>query len=232
MESSYRYPGQELELFREAHRWKKYFAAKIKPFIGKNVLEAGAGLGTTTSYLNDGRAQRWTMLEPDEQMFEQLQHSRSSFQNNVVILKGTVSEVPGQYDTILYIDVLEHIEQDREEMSQAAGRLQKGGHLVVLSPAFNFLYSEFDKAIGHFKRYRKNDLQQLAPAELKLICCRYLDSLGFAASAMNKWVLHQSYPTKKQIHLWDRNMIPISRLIDPLFFYSFGKTILAVWQKQ
>jgi ubiquinone/menaquinone biosynthesis C-methylase UbiE len=231
MDKHYQYEGNELELFREAVNWKQYFARKIKPYIGSTVLEVGAGIGATTSILNDGTATSWTMLEPDERMFHQLQSKSHHLPKNVILNHGTITDASQQYDTILYIDVLEHIKNDRQELEAAAASLNPGGFLVVLSPAFNFLYSEFDKAIGHHRRYTKRELVKLRPSNTALVYSKYLDTAGFLASAMNKIILHQAYPTKKQVKFWDKMLIPLSRITDPLFLYSFGKTILVAWQK-
>jgi len=58
-----------------------------------------------------------------------------------------------------------------------------------------------------------------------------MDSMGFFASLVNKLLLKQSYPTHKQVQWWDKRLIPVSKITDRIFFYSFGKSILAVWKK-
>jgi 16S rRNA A1518/A1519 N6-dimethyltransferase RsmA/KsgA/DIM1 with predicted DNA glycosylase/AP lyase activity len=68
MSEPFKYPGDELVLFQHATHWKKYFSGQIKRYIKGNVLEVGAGIGSTTLLLNDGSANQWLMLEPDEKM--------------------------------------------------------------------------------------------------------------------------------------------------------------------
>jgi hypothetical protein len=65
-----------------------------------------------------------------------------------------------------------------------------------------------------------------------LVSLRLLDSIGILASMVNRFALKQDMPNISQILLWDRTMVPVSRLIDPLFFYRFGKSILAVWSRR
>ena len=65
-----------------------------------------------------------------------------------------------KYDTIIYLDVLEHIEHDQKEFLNAFSNLNDGGHLIVSVPAYNFLYSKFDKDFGHYKRYNKADFKK------------------------------------------------------------------------
>ncbi|HEU4470626.1 MAG TPA: class I SAM-dependent methyltransferase [Flavisolibacter sp.] len=236
MDENYAYPGQELELFEGARNWKRYLGSRLNPFIGKQVLEVGAGIGETTVHLLHEGVEQWTCLEPDETLLATLQKKKADgyLPSRCHVIGGNIRHLsPGeQFDTILYIDVLEHIEKDKEELEAATKLLCTGGRLIVLSPAFNFLYSEFDRAIGHYRRYRKKELAALRPPGLSREMLIYLDSMGFFASVMNKLLLHQAYPTKAQIGLWDRRLIPLSRLTDRLFFHGFGKSILAVWKKQ
>lgn len=228
----YVYPGQELEIFENASRWKAYFESRISPYIQGNVLEVGAGIGSTAKVLNKGTASSWTLLEPDEILFKKLRASLPSLPPNSILQKGGISDANGEFNTILYIDVLEHIEYDKQELENASGKLSKDGYLIVLSPAFQYLFNEFDKAIGHFRRYNKSMIKKIGPQDLSILSLNYLDSLGYFASLMNSIMLKQSYPTKKQVEIWDKKMIPISRFIDPLIGYSFGKSIIAVWKKQ
>jgi hypothetical protein len=232
MNKPYQYPGEELTFFEGAITWKKYLTKKIQPFIQGSVLEVGAGIGGTAKILNDGSAKSWIMLEPDEEMYKRLLKDKYSFPTNTSIINGVITNLDQRFETILYIDVLEHIEDDTAELLTASAHLNDNGHLIVLSPAFNFLYSKFDKEIGHYKRYKKEDLKKITPAALKLISIQYLDSCGFFASMANKFFLRQSYPSRKQLHFWDKYLIRISKITDPLFLYSFGKSILAIWEKQ
>ena len=127
--------------------------------------------------------------------------------------------------------MLEHIEADTEEMSKAADLLNPGGHIIVLSPAFQFLYNPFDKAIGHHRRYNKRMIRKITPATLQIVSNKYYDSVGYFAALMNKLLLRQKYPTIKQVLFWDRWMVPISKITDKLFFHCFGKAIIVVWRK-
>ena len=233
MSASFKYPGEELVLFQQATHWKKYFSRQIKPYIKGNVLEVGAGIGSTTLLLNDGSPGPWLMLEPDAQLSAQL---KSKIETNLLpancrLQTGTLDELSSSFDTIIYIDVLEHIEKDGEEMKKAARLLRAGGHMVVLSPAFQFLYSPFDKAIGHYRRYNRKKLRNITPDGLQLISNRYYDTVGFFAAFINKLFLRQKYPTLYQVKFWDNWMIPVSRISDKLLLHSFGKTIITVWKK-
>jgi hypothetical protein len=146
---------------------------------------------------------------------------------------GTTQDVNprSRFDTILYIDVLEHIEDDRGEMARAAKLLAPRGTLIVLSPAFQQLFSEFDRSVGHYRRYTRASLAAVMPASLRKVRMRYLDCVGFMASVANRAMLRQAMPTRRQIAVWDRLMIPASRVLDPLLAHSFGRSILAVYER-
>ncbi len=233
MTDSFKYEGDELVLFQHAKHWKKYFSEQIKPYIKGNVLEVGAGLGATTLLLNDGSAAKWLLLEPDKEMCAALKKKieAKELPTNCQLLFGTVDQTTSTFDTIIYIDVLEHIEKDAEEMKKAAALLNAGGHIIVLSPAFQFLYNPFDKVIGHHRRYNKKMIRNITRVELQLLSSRYYDSVGYFAALMNKLFLRKKYPTQKQVLFWDNWMVPVSKVTDQLFFHSFGKSIIAVWKK-
>jgi hypothetical protein len=102
----------------------------------------------------------------------------------------------------------------------------------VLSPAFNFLYSPFDRSIGHHRRYDKGMYRALTPQGCTIEKMTYLDSLGTATSLVNRFILTQSLPTVEQIVFWDRRLIPLTKWLDRLVGYSFGRSLLGIWVKQ
>jgi SAM-dependent methyltransferase len=230
----YTYEGDELELFQRATNWKNYFKGQISEHLVGDVAEVGAGLGATTLHLADGRQKSWLCIEPDPALAEVLRTRVPSQVHGVPIdtFVGTLETLPAErrFDTVVYIDVLEHIDDDRREVVAAAQRLRHGGRLVVLAPAHLWLFSPFDERIGHRRRYTRASLTALNPPGLSLVRAWYLDTVGLSASAANRLVLSQSMPTARQIATWDRLMIPLSRLVDPLLGYRFGKTVVAVWQ--
>ena len=228
------YPGNELDIFKHACNWKEYFSRYIRPYINGHVLEVGAGIGGTTRTLSCSNFKSWTCLEPDPRLVNKLSAFIDSNERytDYKLVTGELSDIDTHvcYDAILYIDVLEHIENDAEELNRAVNLLSTSGTLVILSPSYQCLFSEFDKAIGHFRRYTKQTLTAIVPPELEPVCIRYLDSVGVIASLANRMLLHKSTPSTKQILFWDKFIIPCSRVLDPLIQYSFGKSILGVWK--
>jgi SAM-dependent methyltransferase len=233
--SEFHYVGGELELFAQAVNWKSYFRSRIRPYLSGHVLEVGAGLGGTARLLCDGRQRAWTALEPCRDLLAQFEAwlETNPLPVPVELVEGTTADVIGRrFDTVLYIDVLEHIETDAEEMERAASLLEPGGHLVVLAPAHQWLFTPFDAAIGHFRRYTARSLRALTPEALQLRRLFYLDSVGMLASLANRMMLRQQMPTPKQIRVWDRCLVPVSRWVDPLLRYRLGKSVVGVWHKE
>ncbi len=227
------YIGNELELFKNATNWKKYFCSKITEYIHGDVLEVGAGIGINTNYLiNIDKINSITCIEPDSNLCSQIK--KNHIETNITtskIINGTIENTDKTFDTIIYIDVLEHIEDSNKEIDIITNKLNKGGSLIILVPAFNFLYSEFDKKIGHFRRYDKKLLRQEINEKLKEKKLFYLDSLGFFASLTNKLILKKNTPTIKNIHFWDKKLIPITKLSDKLICNAFGKSLIGIYQK-
>ncbi len=229
------YVGGELELFAQADRWKRYWISRLRPYIRGSALEVGAGIGANTRLLRADREQRWVCLEPDSRLAESLRDTvlPEMAGQEIEVRTGTIESLEEKetFDTILYIDVLEHIEDDRGEVCRAAEHLRRGGHLIVLSPAHAWLFSEFDRSIGHYRRYSGEGLAALTPAGLRLAKCFYLDAVGLFASAANRLFLKQSLPNTGQLRLWDNVMVPCSRLIDPIMRYRFGKSVVCIWER-
>ncbi len=227
------YEGGELTLFHDARCWKQYLRNILAPYICGRVLEVGAGLGGTTAYLMD-LGEVWICLEPDAALAAQIPKTLSGHAaaERVSIHVGTLCDLKEHncFDTILYIDVLEHIKADREEVALAVTRLTDGGRLIVLAPAHKFFFTPFDTQIGHYRRYDKKSLQSIMALTLQCETLHYLDSVGMLASLGNRLFLKRSMPTVMQISVWDRYMVPLSAYLDPLFGYHLGKSILGVWK--
>ncbi len=235
-DSNFSYVGEELNLFSHAVTWKHYWSRQISRYVGARVLEVGAGIGTNTLILASDRQQQWVCLEPDRDLVTNLEAKIRELKSrpaSVQVLAGDTGSLPAEptYDTILYIDVLEHIGPDQEEMERAYKLLAPGGYLVVLSPAHQFLYTIFDEGLGHFRRYSRQTLRAAGPRDRDALRIFYLDSVGFFASLVNRLLLKQKLPTLAQIKFWDRYLVGASLFLDPLLGFHFGKTVIGVWQK-
>lgn len=230
-EADFAYAGNELDLFLHAVNWKTYWSTRVRPYVSGAVLDVGAGLGATFDYLHDA-ASAWTCLEPDATLRQRLARRLSAHPRAPRIVGGTIADLGPElrFDTILYVDVLEHIEHDGAELALAQRHLDPGGSLVVLSPALPILYSRFDARIGHHRRYTLRTLSMAAPSGLKLKSWFFLDGLGVLASLFAR-VAKREAPTPRQIATWDKVLLPVSRMTDTVTSRWFGRSIVAVWIK-
>jgi SAM-dependent methyltransferase len=230
------YQGTELELFARATNWKSYVARRLAPYIRGRVLEVGAGIGANTSSLANPLVTEWVALEPDPRLAAEIGNhwpdTRPLLQREVVT--GTIDTLSdtARFDTILYMDVLEHIEDDRGQAAHAARLLNPGGHLVVLAPAHQYLFSPFDTAVGHFRRYNLKQLRALTPPGCHIELCQLMDSVGLLASLANRMMLRRTIPTARQIMFWDGFMVRASRVLDTITGYRIGKSALMVWRAE
>jgi len=134
------YIGNELHLFQHASNWKKYYARNLNPFIKGDVLEVGAGIGSTTNYLNDGSQRSWLCLEPDSDLFKELEAKTENKElpARCTCIKGIVSDLKTdqKFDTILYIDVIEHIEDDHKNnfIKEISLLLKNNAFLLITTP--------------------------------------------------------------------------------------------------
>jgi SAM-dependent methyltransferase len=229
MKHDFVYQGKELELFSQATNWKRRVSKQVLRFVKGEVAEIGPGPGNFTPYLFNADVRSWTYVEPDATYAAAL----NNLPVTTEIIKGTINDLPDypRFDTIIYLDVLEHIQDDRREIRMIMDRLKPGGIVIVLCPAFNFLYSPFDREIGHHRRYTRRMLGHLFGPPWQIMESRYLDSAGFLASLSNRLLLKQKHPRIGQILFWDRVLVKISGVLDLFFSGIFGRSVLVIAKK-
>jgi hypothetical protein len=234
--SSSVYVGSELELFAHARNWKSYWSSRLLDHVRGDVGEVGAGLGASTPLLCSISATAWCFIEPDPHMAQGLRTAPPPCVATIPhrVHHGMLRDLPEQekFDTLIYIDVLEHIADDEAEVHLAMERLRPGGRLIALSPAFQWLFSPFDAAVGHHRRYTKASLLPLCGDLGRVVDVGYLDSLGMLLSLGNRLFTRQSAPEICQIIAWDTWVVPLSRyVVDPLASRLIGRSVFAVWER-
>ena len=177
------YPGKELEIFDKAVLWRKYIYFLVKKYIKNDLLEVGAGIGSfTENYKNN--LKNITLTELDKQNIKRL---KKRFKGSKIKIKAELtSKLNGKFNSILYMNVLEHIKNDKKEINISLSKLNKKGYLIILVPAHNELYTKFDKEIGHFRRYKVNFFKKLKFKDAKIVKLQYLDCLGYFLYYLNK----------------------------------------------
>ena len=160
----------------------------FKPFLGNYVVEVGAGQGSFSERILGRHACRTlSLVEPSEQMYRRLvarvQQMKSdahvqSFQGTLpaIIPLIHVREAP---DSIIYVNVLEHIADDEAELNIVHDALSSGSRVLIFVPAFSWLYGRFDKRVGHFRRYTRDELEEkLRRARFEILHSAYFDLTG------------------------------------------------------
>ena len=224
------YDRWELGFFDLSKNFRKYQFDLIKEFISGNVAEIGPGNGIILELYLD-LCDKLDLFEPDKNLYSKLNDKFSNYKK-VNVINDELNISSNIYDVILYLDVLEHIEDYEKEILKAHNALKKGGYLLINVPAFQFLYSDFDKDVGHFRRYSKKDITNLCSNyNLEINRLKYYDSIGFFLSFLSK-MTRSNYKKnfEKKIKIWD-SLIPFSRILDKIFISYFGKSLLIVIKK-
>ena len=225
------YPGLELENFDKAHIWRKYIYFLIKKYLNDNILEIGAGIGSfTRNYINDFKD--ITITETDD---KNLIYLKKKFhdKNNIKITNNLIQNTERKFNTIIYLNVLEHIQNDVKEINNALNKINTGGYLVILVPAHQKLYSKFDKAVGHFRRYDISFFKKNYFPNSELIKVYCLDCFGYFLYFINQFFFKDEiYPSKLKIFIWDKIFTPATIFADFVTRYRFGKNIMCILKKK
>jgi SAM-dependent methyltransferase len=212
-----------------ADNYTRWILGMMEPYLGADVLEVGAGHGTFTEVLAR-REMRVVATDLSERCAGVL-NSRFSGVSNVEVVHGDIQMAAdrGPFDAAVLINVLEHIEDDDEALRQLWATLKAGGRLLLWVPAFPALYTEFDRRIGHFRRYRRETLSaQLSNAGFTVVEIRYANSIGAMAWWLVARVLRRTPTRPSSVKLFDRYVLPIVKLLEAKVRPPFGQSILAV----
>lgn len=193
----------------------------FEPALKGRVLEVGAGTGTITRRLIERHPDVSVVaLEPADNMFRELE-PYAAVTDRVEALKTTLGEYlkssQDRFDTVIYVNVLEHIEHDEEELRNAAAALRPGGALLVFGPALEWLYSELDYKAGHYRRYSLDRLRRIVKAAgLDVERLYHFDVLGVAPYLLVYRLLRRSSISGSTMWGYDRVVVPTSRTLQRL----------------
>jgi SAM-dependent methyltransferase len=160
-----------LENLAGAKKFTAWLYEKLKPYFKTgNILEIGSGNGTySEKIIKDFSASHIFLSDLDQELLSALKNKFSN-NTNISLLKLDIARrdsfnfFPSGIDTAVAINVLEHVKQDTEALKNIYDRLNAGGRFIVLVPAHKFLYNAIDKAVGHYRRYSRQELEDKARA--------------------------------------------------------------------
>ena len=224
------YPEIALERFDKANFWILYIVFKIRKFLKDDMLEVGAGCGSfTKAYMKN--FQSITLTDADAGSYNLLKKNFIN-EKKITVLSSLTKDINKKFNTILYFNVLEHVKEDKLEIRNALEKLNNGGHLIILVPAHQKIYSKLDKAVGHYKRYDINFFKENKFENSEIVKLHFLDFFGYALYYLNKiFFKNETCPTALKIFIWDKISTPLTIIADFLTGYKFGKNILCIYRK-
>jgi len=220
-------------------RAKNYLAWQsrlILPELGQRIIEVGCGMGNFTGQLLDREAVAAFDIEPDcverlKERYPQQSNVRSFVYDTSASALNELARF--RADSCLFLNVLEHIQDDLEALRSMASVLEPGGIIVLFVPAFQSLYGPTDRNLGHFRRYRRGDILQLANAAgLDLKKLHYVNMAGFFGWWLNARILRREILTAGHIEVFDRCFAPWLSRLEAWVRPPFGLSLFAVLQKR
>ena len=226
------YPTEILDALSELDGYNAWLVDSLASFVRGDVLEVGAGTGTVTTRLALlSTVNSITAIEPDEQRWETLKAavSRFSVECPVTPVLGTIDATTDTFDTVLYCNSAEHIRDLIPELREAASRCAANGRLVVFGPAHEALYSEIDRVSGHWRRFVRTRLERdMRAAGFEVVHSQYLDPVGAIAYFLGGRLGGVSSLSPRLLAVFERFVLPISRLTTPVTRRFMGKNVLVV----
>ena len=236
------YPGRELEAMSAASNYHRWILEIFKPYLGAHLVEVGAGVGSFSELiLTQHVCKTLSLVEPSDSMYERLRvHLRqldmgvaldlyhATFVEAADLIKS--EQAP---DSIIYVNVLEHIADDEGELDLVRRVLSESGRVFIFVPALKWLFSTFDEQVGRVRRYSKSELEQkLRRAGFKILSSAYFDFPGIFPWWLNYRVLRSVTMDPGAVRFYDQFIIPAVRRIESVIAMPIGKNLIAIAEKR
>jgi SAM-dependent methyltransferase len=213
-----------------APRYRQWEYDTVRPYLGRSVLEVGSGMGYFSEKLVQAGVDRLVLSDTEEYCLARLREKYAGERVEVrtVHLPGPV-DIGGPVETIVAMNVLEHIEDDVQALRDLAGVAVPGGRLVIWVPAYMQLYGEFDRKIGHVRRYTPRTVRTAVEAAgLRPLRVRPMNFLG----GIGWWLAVRrggaGAPNPRLVALYDNVAIPTTRAVERVVRPPFGQSVFCV----
>jgi SAM-dependent methyltransferase len=234
IQTQVRFATDDLHTMREARRYQAHLFSLIRPFIGSRVLEVGSGIGTTTQALIE-IADLVVGIEPNRSSVAYLRetigdHPRFELHSCHFEECDRTKLIAARFDTVLCVNVLEHIEDDEQALQRLAEiAAPTGGHVVVFVPAVASAYGPLDAALGHHRRYSRRSLTRVFDrAGLDLLLLKYTNPLGLLAWMFYTYVSKRAAHSARQIALFETLVAPWALPLERVLPVPLGLSLFAV----
>jgi SAM-dependent methyltransferase len=234
------YVGKDLEAMSFAVNYHRWILSRFAPYLGKRVVEVGAGTGSFSELLLELRPQTLSLVEPSQSMFEHLSKRVPGFVSavEVKLYNETFDRVAAQIrsqqqpDSIVYVNVLEHTADDEGEIRIIGETLEPGGRAFIFVPALSWLYGSLDREINHYRRYSRRDLEsKCRAAGFRILDSRYFDLPGVLPWWLKYRVLQSRKMEPGAVRFYDQTVVPIAKRLESAIAPPLGKNILLVAEK-
>jgi 2-polyprenyl-3-methyl-5-hydroxy-6-metoxy-1,4-benzoquinol methylase len=226
----------ELEIMAQAQNYNAWIWRTISPYMGNSIIEIGAGIGTFTHYLENKK--RVFATDVAQNCIDVLSRL---FQDQPCI---TVEElditrppdmqfwIPREVDTIICLNVLEHIDDDIGALKNMKEMIKPGAHIILMVPAFQCAYGTIDKLDGHFRRYSRSELKsKMLQAGLETVRLHYFNSVGLLAWFYTNKIARNRTTSANKVKVYDKYIVPWLRLFEGVVKPPFGQSLIAVGKK-
>lgn len=202
---------------------------RLRRWVGRRVLEIGSGIGNLSAFLVD--SERLVLTDTREEYLDRLR-TRFAKQPNIAVarlyLPNELGALAGQrFDTIICLNVLEHVDDDIAALQAMRRLLAPAGRLILLVPALPALYGTMDKALGHHRRYQRGSLTSLLDATgFKVAHVEYFNLAGIPGWWFAGKVLRRRMIPAASLKLYDA-LVPLFRL-ERLIPWRVGQSLIAI----
>lgn len=229
------YLSSELGPMAMAHNYYQWIMRQFRPHLGNVVCELGAGIGTFSSLLLEEDIHRLILVEPAHNLLARLR-DRFGAEGRVQVVEGEVEAYvdrlrEGQVDTIVSVNVLEHIDDDRRTLATISRVLPSGGKLLLFVPALPELFGSLDETFGHRRRYRKAEIEEkVTKARFQVLDLKFTNSLGAASWFIAGRILKLRTVSPLMVQHYDRWVIPIVKTIESCVTPPLGQNLILIAQ--
>lgn len=224
--------SEVLESNAAAQNYHHWLCSMAQPYLGDDPLEIGSGLGEYAETWLEGGLPRITLSEADPSRLAAL-HDRFDGDRRVKFAVVDLdSAQAGDYSSVVSFNVMEHIPDDAAAFAAAFHLLRPGGYFVTFAPAFPSAMSQFDRAIGHVRRYTRAEIRsKYVGAGFDIVDCRYVNAPGLFAWFMGMRVMRMTPGDGPVLRVWDRAVVPVARKVESKVKAPFGQSVLAVGRR-